>query len=70
MQIVFNGESVQLTQPCNLFELLGVKLQDVSASIEHVVVAVNQDFVHRQNYKTFNVSDGDNVEMLSAVVGG
>ncbi len=70
MQIVFNGEAVQVAQPCNLLELLNIKLKETQASLEHVVVAVNQDFVHRQSYKTFTISDGDNVEMLSAVVGG
>jgi len=70
MQIVFNGESVQLTTPCNLLELLEFKLSDTHASLENVVVAVNQNFVHRHNYQSFNVSDGDMVEMLSAVVGG
>jgi len=70
MQIVFNGETVQIAQPCNLLELLSIKLKEAQTSLEYVVVAVNQDFVHRQNYKTFSISDGDNVEMLSAVVGG
>ncbi len=70
MQIVFNGESVQLAAPCNLLELLEFKLSDTHASLENVVVAVNQDFIHRQNYQAFNVTDGDMVEMLSAVVGG
>jgi len=48
MQIVFNGESVQLTTPCSLLELLERKLSDTHASLENVVVAVNQDFIHRQ----------------------
>ncbi len=69
MQIVFNGEPV-LTAPCNLLELLEHKLSETHASLEHVVVAVNQDFVHRHNYEGFKVSDGDSIEMLSAVVGG
>jgi len=50
--------------------LLEFKLSDTHASLENVVVAVNQNFVHRHNYQSFNVSDGDMVEMLSAVVGG
>ncbi len=57
MQIVFNGESVQLTTPCSLLELLERKLSDTHASLEN-------------NYQSFNVSDGDMIEMLSAVVGG
>ncbi|MEY8204944.1 MAG: sulfur carrier protein ThiS [Bermanella sp.] len=70
MQIVFNGESVQLTAQCDLLELLERKLGETHASLENVVVAVNQDFVHRQDYADFKVSEGDNIEMLSAVVGG
>ena len=70
MQIVFNGESLQEAAPCSLLELLESKLSESHASLEHVVVAVNQDFVHRQHYKSFSVSDGDTIEMLSAVVGG
>ncbi len=70
MQIVFNGEPVSITSPCNLLELLEGKIQESNVAMEHVVVAVNQDFIHRHSYPTVTLRDGDNIEMLSAVVGG
>ncbi len=70
MQIVFNGEAVLISSPRNLLELLEEKTQESNVAMEHVVVAVNQDFIHRHNYPTIIINDGDNIEMLSAVVGG
>ena len=70
MQIVFNGEAVCISSQCNLLELLEGKTQESNVAMEQVVVAVNQDFIHRHNYPTVTLSDGDNIEMLSAVVGG
>jgi thiamine biosynthesis protein ThiS len=38
--------------------------------LEQAVVAVNQNFVHRETYDEVVISEGDEVEMLTAVVGG
>ncbi len=70
MQIVFNGQSLSLPSPLNLFELLNHDGLRKNTSLEQVVVAVNENFVHRQDYQTCEIKEGDLVEMLSAVVGG
>ncbi len=70
MQIVFNGKSITLTAPCNLFELLNDETVTKKSSLDQVVVAVNQTFIHRQDYQVCEIQDGDLIEMLGAVVGG
>ena len=70
MQIVFNGESTLVLSPCCITELLGSHELMKNKPQDQCVVAVNQSFVHRQNYSDTWLQEGDHVEVLGAVVGG
>ena len=70
MKIVFNGQPIDVSQDCNLKTLL----QDTSITngvpLQQAVVAVNQNFIHREQYADVEIKAGDEIEMLTAVVGG
>ena len=70
MKIVFNGKAVELHNTCTLSDVLSDSkiIQDVP--VEQAVVAVNQVLVHKNDYKTLVIREGDQIEMLTAVVGG
>jgi thiamine biosynthesis protein ThiS len=70
MQIVFNGEAFSLAESCSLTELLDRNELLKDKSSDQYVVAVNQNFVHKQDYHETFLQDGDLIEVLGAVVGG
>lgn len=70
MQIVFNGQSLTVSSPCSISDLLNVHGLVKNMSLEQVVMAVNQNFIHRHSYCDYQLKEGDYIEMLGAVVGG
>ena len=70
MKVVFNGQPIELSESCTLKALLSDDNVTKGVPLEQAVVAVNQNFVHRETYDEVVISEGDEVEMLTAVVGG
>ncbi|GAA6135244.1 hypothetical protein NBRC116188_20340 [Oceaniserpentilla sp. 4NH20-0058] len=70
MKIVFNGQTVELPNTHTLSALLTDSNLTKGLSIEQAVVAVNQTLVHKSDYETLIIHEGDQIEMLTAVVGG
>lgn len=70
MKIVFNGQTVELPNACALSALLIDANLTKGLPVEQAVVAVNQALVHKQNYGNLIINEGDQIEMLTAVVGG
>lgn len=70
MKIVFNGNVFELNAACDLSTLL--KNPDINQGLplNQAVVAVNHNFIHGNDYGSYQVKDGDEIEMLTAVVGG
>lgn len=74
MKIVFNGQEYELNHErnnaCTLNDVLSKKNLIKGVPVEQAVVAVNQSLVHKSDYKSLTIKDGDQIEMLTAVVGG
>lgn len=70
MKIVFNGNLFELSQACDLDALLNNSSINSHIKLDQAVVAVNHNFIHRNDYIDYQVKDGDEIEMLTAVVGG
>ena len=70
MKIVFNGKAVELHNTCTLSDVLSDSKITQDVPVEQAVVAVNQVLVHKNDYKTLVIKEGDQIEMLTAVVGG
>ena len=70
MKIVFNGNVFELSQACDLNALLNNTSINTNLKLDQAVVAVNHNFIHRNNYADYQMKDGDEIEMLTAVVGG
>ena len=70
MKIVFNGQAFELNQACTLGDVLSDNLYTNGVPVEQAVVAVNQKLIHKSDYQTRVLQDGDQIEMLTAVVGG
>ncbi|MDR0873978.1 MAG: sulfur carrier protein ThiS [Prevotellaceae bacterium] len=65
--ITINGETKELAKSLTVAELL-VK-NDVSQP-DMVSVQLNGEFVYKENYKTTEVKDGDEVDFLYFMGGG
>ncbi len=61
-----NGETRGVPDGCSLRQLLA--LLDLGG--RRVAVAVNRAVVPRSSYESFELSDGDRIEVLEAVGGG
>lgn len=70
MNIVFNGNVFELENTCDLSTLLENPEITQGLPLTQAVVAVNQNFIHRDYYNGHQLKDGDEIEMLTAVVGG
>ena len=70
MKIVFNGKAVELPNTCTLSDVLSDSKITQDVPVEQAVVAVNQVLVHKNDYQTLVIKEGDQIEMLTAVVGG
>jgi thiamine biosynthesis protein ThiS len=66
MNIKVNGESHEHTGDGSVTALLA----ELGANPEHSATTVNSELVFSKDWKTFKLSDGDAVEVLTFVGGG
>ena len=66
MQVIINGEPRQVPDPISLAQAVAL-LTSVQAG---VAAAVNGDVVRRAAWDSTPLTDGDEVEVLTAVQGG
>lgn len=65
MKVFINGTEKSVARKMNLLSLL----QYIQTQ-EYFAVAVNQSFVPRSSYKSYELKDGDKVEIVSPIQGG
>lgn len=70
MNIKFNSQSIALTESVSLLAFLQTQLNDCDAVLARSVVAVNQQLVPSHNYASYSLQDQDEIELLTAMVGG
>jgi thiamine biosynthesis protein ThiS len=70
MNIRFNGELVSLEEAVSLLSFLQTHLDDSKAVIVRSVVAVNLQLLPRHEYGQYILQENDDIELLTAVVGG
>lgn len=70
MKIQFNSQSIQLTETVTLLEFLQTQLIDCEVVLARSVVAVNQQLVPSNQYADYVLQDSDDIELLTAMVGG
>ncbi|WP_396589165.1 sulfur carrier protein ThiS [Bermanella sp. R86510] len=68
--IIVNGETMVVEDNASLLSILQQATHELNMDLNHCVVAVNQNLVHRQTYQDFELSAGDEIDILTAVVGG
>ena len=66
MQVIINGESHQITGTLSLAQAVAL----LTSSEAGVAAALNGDVVRRAVWNTTPLTDGDEVEVLTAVQGG
>ena len=66
MQLIINGEGHEHTGDGTVPALLA----ELGATPEHSALTVNGDLVFSKDWKTFKLTDGDAVEVLTFVGGG
>jgi thiamine biosynthesis protein ThiS len=66
MVILVNGEEKELDKPLNIRGLL----QLLNLQEERIAVEVNLEIVDRQLFPSFELKEGDKVEVISFVGGG
>jgi len=65
MQIILNGESIELDNQVNIVQLLSQ--MEISGRL---AVEVNQRIIPRSLFSTYEIESGDNVEIVEAIGGG
>lgn len=66
MEIAVNGERLELPSHCKVEELL----TRLEYNARFVAVAVNGDCLRRDRFASFEISPGDEIEILSPQAGG
>lgn len=66
MQVIINGEPHQVPAPISLAQAVAL----LTSAQTGVAAAVNGDVVRRAAWKATSLTDGDEVEVLTAVQGG
>ena len=66
MTIVVNGKQQEAQEPLTVAHLL----QNLNLRSERVAVEINLQIVDRGDFHTWNLHDGDQVEILSFIGGG
>jgi sulfur carrier protein len=66
MQVIINGEPHQVSGPLSLAQAVAL----LTSSQAGVAAAVNGDVVRRAAWGSTPLTDGDEVEVLTAVQGG
>jgi thiamine biosynthesis protein ThiS len=70
MKVMFNGEPLQVFEAYSLADVLLEQAVKNGFNLTASVAAVNLTFVHRDSYSEYQLKDGDDIELLTAVVGG
>lgn len=70
MNIRFNSQSISLIEAVSLLVFLQTQLNDCDAVLARSVVAVNQQLVPSNQYADYVLQDSDDIELLTAMVGG
>lgn len=66
MKIVVNGEQHEAEEPLTVIQLL----QTLNLRSDQVAVEINLKILDRDDFPTWNLHDGDKVEILSFIGGG
>ncbi|HEY2078058.1 MAG TPA: sulfur carrier protein ThiS [Streptosporangiaceae bacterium] len=66
MQVIINGEQHQVPAPISLAQAVAL----LTSAQTGVAAAVNGDVVRRAAWNATSLTDGDEVEVLTAVQGG
>ncbi len=66
MQIIVNGESQERDHPLTVTSLL----ESLDLRSEQVAVEVNLKILDRSDFETWNLEEGDKIEILSCIGGG
>ena len=66
MNIVVNGNSIDVPLACNIVQLLDVLELDT----RHVAVELNREILDRNRYSDFDIREGDTIEVVHFVGGG
>ena len=66
ISITVNGKAVEIEQPMSVQQLLDT----VDVPPNYLAVEVNADVVAREDYASTEVSEGDDVEVVTLVGGG
>jgi sulfur carrier protein len=66
MQIIVNGESQERDYPLTVTSLL----ESLDLRSEQVAVEVNHKILDRSDFETWNLEEGDKIEILSFIGGG
>ena len=66
MQIIVNGESQERDHPLTVTSLL----ESLDLRSEQVAVEVNLKILDRSDLETWNLEEGDKIEILSFIGGG
>lgn len=66
MQIIVNGESQERYHPLTVTSLL----ESLDLRSERVAVEVNLKILDRSEFETWNLEEGDKIEILSFIGGG
>ena len=66
MEIFVNGESQERDYPLTVNNLL----ESLDLRSEHVAVEVNLKILDRADFNTWNLKEGDKIEILSFIGGG
>jgi len=67
MRITVNGEATEVAE-ATVADLLATRMNDPRPN--GIAVAVNEEVVRRDDWPRWRLSDGDTVEIVTAVQGG
>jgi thiamine biosynthesis protein ThiS len=70
MKIKFNGNTLTIDDNFSLFDFLMAQASAQDFSLDASITAVNLQFVHKEDYSSYTLKEGDDIEFLTAVVGG
>lgn len=66
MKVFINGETKEITEEVNLFELLDL----FSLPHERVAIELNKIVVRKKDWETKKINDADKIEIIHFVGGG
>ena len=64
--MIINGKKYEFTENSTIYEIL----KKLNVNKERVVVEVNLNIIHKEEYDSFIVKENDSLEVLSFVGGG